>query len=301
MADNIRRPARVRLWKRIATITASVSTLALIVFVVISFLPHGNDAFSIRIDNPTQRSEDGEDEFHFHMTKTSEEGAKDEGTYIRGESLSTMVPTTAKEVEKYLEEKKQASELNGQTNYISKQDGTPDRGYALIYTIYLVNDSATKAQALKFSVHLDSYVEAEDHDYPLLDYFRILTQREVVGSEMVDNVYYGRKHTNKNAPYPNDLEDEAEQDREPISTYKREWDTQIISSTFGSNGNNGYCLNFYDDQTGATPLVNAQEIVIPAGKTLRFTYAAFFEGNDMDCIGQIPSNSYLLLSLHFGV
>ena len=304
MADNIRRPARTRMWRRIAIATASVSTVALVAFVVISFLPQGNGAFSIRIDNPYEK---GEEDNHFHMTlDEAGEHSPDSPNYIVDNTpLDRMVPTTAEEVENHLKTFSVDKKLQGNDYwYTTKKDehgnDVIDKGLALIYTVYLVNDSTEKKQELKYSVNADSYVTTGESD--ILDYFRILIQTEELGdSSSLNNAYYGRRHTNPaTANYKNEWGD----DREAISTYQRTWGAEEIKAVFKTNDDkDGYCTRFLDLNETNKTLVNdiSTTFTINEGKTLRFTYVAYFEGNDMDCHGSIPAESYLHLSLHFGV
>ena len=81
-------------------------------------------------------------------------------------------------------------------------------------------------------------------------------------------------------------------------------ENQEIKAVFKTNdGQDGYCTEFNELSETNKTLVNdnSTSFVINEGKTLRFTYVAYFEGNDMDCHGSIPAESYLHLSLHFGV
>lgn len=317
MADNIRRPARARMWKRIAIALGSVSTVALVVFVILAFLPQGNAAFTIRIDNPYEKDES---ESHFHMATYEEQGKEEElqptQPVLRDAPLDHMVPTTAQLVEEYLKEQNDASKgnkLNKSQNYATYKDANKtevDRGLAQVYTIYLVNESKTDEQKLKYTVQTDSYARTDTND--ILNYFRILIQTELVGENNLHNDYYGQKHNNPQTPFPEYKTGAEDGLCEPISTYQRSWSSdseKVINALFETNVReeggkvvgDGYCKNFLELDETNKALVNAVDIVIPAGKTLRFTYAAFFEGEDMDCRGSIPADSYLLLSLHFGV
>jgi len=319
MATNIRRPARARMWKRIAIILASVSTVALVVFVILSFLPQGNAAFTIRIDDPFKKDES---ESHFHMaTYGEEQGQQDElqptQPVLRDAPLDHMVPTTASLVEEHLAELNDIAngkKLNKSQNWSTYKDASQteiDRGLAQIYTVYLVNESKTEDQHLKYTVQVDSYARTDTND--VLNYFRILVQTELIGEdEEIHNVYYGEKHNNPQTQgYRTGAEDGY---GEPISTYQRSWTSdvdKVINSTYmtnvhedettGEEVGDGYCESFLELNETNKALVNAIEFTIPAGKTLRFTYVAYFEGEDMDCHGSIPAGSYLLLSLHFGV
>jgi len=319
MADNIRRPARARMWKRIAIALASVSTAALVVFVILSFLPQGNAAFTIRIDDPYKKDES---ESHFHMATYGEkEGQQDElqptQPVLRDAPLDHMVPTTASLVEEHLAELNDAvkgNKLNKSQNWSTYKDASKteiDRGLAQIYTVYLVNESKTDDQHLKYTVQADSYARTDTND--VLNYFRVLVQTELIGGdEEIHNVYYGQKHNN---PQTQDYRTGAKDGYgEPISTYQRSWTSdvdKVINSTYmtnvhedettGEEVGDGYCESFLELNETNKALVNAIDFTIPAGRTLRFTYVAYFEGEDMDCHGSIPAGSYLLLSLHFGV
>jgi hypothetical protein len=145
----------------------------------------------------------------------------------------------------------------------------------------------------------------------LIDYFRILVQTEEYDSsnnkvtDSLKNTYYGEKHNNTSVPYPNDLKEESKQHREPISTYRQEWGQDVIVSTYSTTNqdeaSSRYCEEFTEITESNKAIVNAVEFSIPAGRIMRFTFVAYFEGEDMDCNGLIPAESYLLLSLHFGL
>ena len=304
MADNIRRPARARMWKRVAIIGASVSTVALTAFVILSFLPHGNDAFSIRINDMTKEQAE---QNHFHMSRGwNEKDQKDVDEVperrVRGKSVDKMTQTTASVVEDFIAEKRAANLLYDQTNFYTqvKNEETgelvDDKGKALVYTVYLVNEDATKDLKLKYALNVESYYNS--NTISLLDYFRVLAQTELMGSDEIVNTYYGRQHTFDDRK--NDLPSEGDRDKEPISTkILNEDDT--YSAVFKSSGNNGYCERFDELSEENKTILHNDSLIVPAGKTLRFTFAAYFEGNDPDSVGSNPSNSYLQLSLHFGV
>ena len=304
MADNIRRPARTRMWRRIAIITASVSTLAIAAFVVISFLPKGGGTFSIRVDNPQSKSEIENDLF-ISLDSKGEEQPNSQTYIVDNNPLDSVLPTTAESVENYL---KSCGELRANDNWSTltmSDDGTTttQRGLAQVYTVYLENKGQSNIE-LKYTVNLDSYSRKLDND--ILDYFRILIQTEVVDkTDTLYNYYFGRANNNPNTK---SLVNELDNKREPISTRVGDWNQDKIIADYRTNDKavveNGYCYNFQEISDANKTLVlddDVCKVVVKPGERMRFTYASFFEGNDMDCHGYIPSGSFLLLSLHFGV
>ena len=294
MAVNIRRPARVRMWKRVAIILASVSTLTLATFTVISFLPKGNDAFSIRINDPAADN-------HFHMALKPSEKDKSYD-YLRAESLDYMELTFAEDVETYIQDvAKTESGLSGSNYYnLLDTEGKIKESYALIYTVYLVNDSASEEQVVKYTVDIDGYKAPDNTAFLPYRYFRVLCQTQLYGSDEVTNNYYGENHTRFSYLY-----NEFGNKREAISNKKKGWDESgepYYYSDYKSSGNDGYCIPFEEYDEDLNPhIVNNQQFILPAGGMMRFTFVAYYEGNDPDAEGQVPENSYLLLSLHFGV
>ena len=294
MAVNIRRPARARMWKHIAIAIASVSTVTLGTFTVISFLPKGNDAFSVRISDPSSDS-------HFHMSLRPSEKERSYD-YLRAASLDYMELVDAISVEEYIASVASTEEGLSAENYFNVTDaeGKVLKSYALVYTVYLVNDSASEDQIVRYAVDIDGYKSPDNTSYLPFDYFRVLCQTQLYGSTEIKNTYYGENHTRYSYLY-----NEHGDKREAISTVRREMDEEgnpILVSKFKSEGNDGYCIPFeaYDEDLNAH-IVNNQQFTIPAGGMMRFTFAAYYEGSDPDAQGQVPENSYLLLSLHFGV
>lgn len=288
MAENIKRPARARMWKNIAIVGAIVSAGVLAVFTLVSFLPKGDEAFSVRIDRPSNAD-------HYHMA-LSKDALDDSVTYVRAEQIDSMELTDADTVERFLASQ---GELSASNYYQTYNDNNEiDKSYALVYTVYLVNDSTSETQEVLYSVDVDGYNSPSNTSYEPFDYFRVLIQTEQMNSsEPKNNKYFGKHHT----WYSNRLNDKGD-NREAISgvTNILQGEDTVLSSLFNSSGNDGYCTDF-NDLSITKHIINGESVKIPAGQVLRFTFVAYFEGNDLDAQGNPPKDSYLLLSLHFGV
>ena len=282
--------ARVRLLKKIGIIGLSVSAVAVAVIAIVSFLPKSSSAFSVRIDNDKKASA------HFTMSSTQDGSPT---RYLSGNAVKSMAPTSASRLEQQLKTIG-ASEggFQGQQNWVGKtEDNEDDRGLALIYTVYLANSSETEDQKIYYNVDLDGYNKAE-----AFEYFRVVAQTQIVGEDEIQTAYYGNARTMDFRAKFNTVLSEEEQDREPISLWGvQDVDNPIVESNFSSNGNDGYCISF-NSYLKSKHIVENAELVIPKGKTMRFTYASYFEGEDFDSDKAAPNESLsLLLSLHFGV
>ena len=282
--------ARVRLLKKIGIIGLSLSAVAVAVIAVISFLPKSSSAFSVRIDDNKKT------QAHFTMSSRPD---GESTRYLSGNAVKSMAPTAAPRLEEQLKVIG-ASEggFQGQQNWVGKtEDNEDDKGLALIYTVYLTNSSDTEEQKIYYNVDLDGYNKAA-----AFEYFRVVAQTQIVGNDDIQTVYYGNARTMDFRAKFNTVLSEEQQDREPISLWGvQDVDNPVVESNFSSNGNDGYCISF-NSYLKSKHIVENAELVIPAGKTMRFTYASYFEGEDFDSDTAAPSESLsLLLSLHFGV
>lgn len=307
MTGEGKRIARTRLLKRLGLIGAGTTTVILIVLLIISLLPRGKAAFSIRIDNPSSK-----DDYTMSISKDGKPT-----NYVKADPLERAVPSTAQKVEEYLHAvDTSATGLYGQQNFVRTYDVieggesvTKTDDLALIYTVYLTNTSETDTVNVRYIVNVDGYRAPDNRTTAseLLTYVRILMQTEVVGdSSSLKNIYYGNRRTNAaDAPYPTEKGTFEEDGREPISTTD---DTEfrlrrVITSSFSSAGNDGYCVSFNNYDSSHKDIVNHPEysvISIHPGEVMRCTFACYFENDDVDCVGDAPQNSYMLLSLHFG-
>jgi len=283
MSINIADAKRKKLIAKLGFIGLIVSSLILVVILILTFFPRGNDAFTIRIDTIDQAVN------HFEMYK-EENGSPT--SYASAEPLSRAGLTTAANVENYVMENEGTG---GPKKYVSE-----DYERALVYTLFLKNVSETEDQELYFAVVNESYhAPTNEGSVSIIEYFRVLVRTSIVGENTpAKNIYYGQVHSD-------DIKNELGDNREPIvmnraSKYKLlPNDEKVTYSIYQSEGNDGYCQNFSDYRDGY--LIENQKLVIPAGKTMRFSFAAYFEGDDYDCRGAVPLDSYILLSLHFGI
>ena len=134
--------ARVRLLKKIGIIGLSLSAVAVAVIAIISFLPKSSSAFSVRIDNNTQKNAS-----HFTMS-ASKDGSS--ARYLAGKAIKNMFPTAASRLEDHLK-----TIGNSETGFAGQQnweevveEGQSEKGLALIYTVYLTNSSDTEEQKM---------------------------------------------------------------------------------------------------------------------------------------------------------
>ena len=284
MTSDAKKIARARLFKRLGIIGLITTTGIIVTFLVLSLLPHGEEAFSVRVD-------DSEKAAKSHFSMVTSQNSDTPVTYLRADPMPQAKYTSAPKIEEFL-----ASQTNfeGSQNYKNEEQ---THQLAMVYSIYLNNTSSDEEAIVRYAVNLDGHKQPENTSAAPIEYFRILVQTEIVDSHNVINTYYGHKRTSY-LQIPNENND----DREPISIRDsgiNENLEQILVSKFKSNGNDGYCKNFGNYELGDY-LVD-DELTIPAGKSVRYTFVAYYEENDLDCTGSAPENSYLLLSLHFGI
>ena len=290
--------ARMRLLKKIGIIGLSVTSIAVAVVAAIAFFPKSSSAFSVHVDNT---GADQKKNAHFTMTQNGEDGEKPK-TYLSGKAVPNMFTTTASRLEGYLSSlEKFGGAQNWVENVVSASDSTTleAHGLALVYTVFLNNTSNDEDQGLKYNVDLDGYKHI---DSPI-EYLRVAIQTQVEGSdEAPKTVYYGNPRTkDKKEQFGTAIENDPETNqREPIGDWALEGlEDAVLTSMFQSYGNDGYCVNFNDYRINKH-IVEGVDIVIPAGKQMRFTYCCYLEGNDLDC-DYAPEDTNFLMSLHFGV
>ena len=292
MTSEARKIARLRLIKRIGIIGLITSGTIGLVFFVLSLLPQGNAAFTMRIDNPALIENS-----NFQIFTTDEQAqngnSKDSVTYLAGDPLSNVGQTDAKQVEDHLTNKVQKFE--GNTNLIDKDS---KKELAMVYTLYLTNTTEEEVD-IQYAVRLDAFKESTEMASAPIEYFRVLVQTEEVGNpETLSNKYFGQPRSGRNPEYVYD----SDNGREPIYTksYGNESDLRTpVKTDLVSAGNDGYCINFSDYRV--TKDIVSSSVKIPVGKVLRYTFVAYFDGTDIDSYVRAVSDDYLLISLHFGV
>ena len=309
MSNEPKKIARLRLIKRLGIIGLVTTGTLGIVLLALSFVTSGNAAFSIRIDNPERE----ENNFSMFLDDVSAE-ADSQGqarNYVAADPMTNTDQVDAMQVEEYLAS---LSEYKGSQNlrsdYFNKEIKAEEaKDLALIYTVYLRNQSQTDNTVVKYALSLDAYKQPEKPK--LIDYFRVLFQTQILGTDDITNTYYGnpRSSYSKYSSYPNEFGDptkeEKDSEREIIGTTRLVTDEDyrtVLTKPSGwdmTKGNDGYCKNFNDYEANKEIVIDS--LTIPAGKTIRLTYAAFFEGGDPDAFDVIPGEeAYLLLSLHLG-
>ena len=290
MTSEAKKIARLRLLKRIGVIGLITSGAVGLVFLILSLLPHGNAAFTIRIDNPgtTENST-------FRIFATEEQaqsGSKNDSvTYLSGTPLSRAGLTDAKAVEAHLSS---ITDFEGNTNFINDTG----KELAMVYSVFLTNTTEEDV-TVQYAVRLDAYKESTEEMASPIEYFRVLVQTEEVGNpSSLSNKYFGQSRTGR---FPDYIYD-SDGGREPIYTksYGNETDLKThVKTDLISAGNDGYCINFADYRI--TKDIVVSELTIPVGKAIRYSFVAFFDGMDIDSFVRAQNDDYILLSLHFGI
>ena len=289
-----KKSAKLRLLKRIGLIGLFTSGAIGLVFLILSFLPQGNAAFTISIDNPSTSKNSN---FHMFVNVTDAEDGdpKQATTYISSDPIKEVGLTEAKKIENHLSTLRASNSLNGSTNYKNESG----KNLALVHSVYLSN-TADEPITVGYAVRLDAYKDPANGLTSPIEYFRVLVQTEITDdSTSLNNVYYGQKRSQID-----DLSYVFDDEREVISemkTYLGEDGKKhaTVADDWSSPGNDGYCVSFRDYEEYKDIVLS--EINIPVGKTMRYTFVAYFEGNDVDSYNRVVSDSYLLLSLHFGI
>ena len=299
MATNIKTIKRLKLVRRIGLVGLVISSFGLIVVLILAFLPRDNSSFTIQIDNASESS----DKMHFTMSPNLNQGGGEQEqttSYLTATPLGNAATTEAVYIENWIESRAQSKEgLTGSQNYV-----VGEKNYAMMYTVYLTNTSKDKPQGIEYSVPLDEHVKPSNNANDPLEYLRVLVRTEVVDSnELPKNVYYGARI--KRDPANPTAQTLNGDDLEPISSRKSttvgegEDRKAVYTADFSSNGNDGYCIPFEDEELGGNYLIKSVPLSIPAAQTLRLTFVSYFEGKDYDSDGPRPYDASLLLSLHF--
>ncbi|MDY6430159.1 MAG: hypothetical protein SPL02_03155 [Bacilli bacterium] len=286
---NGKKQARQRRIKRLAIIGVVITTIGIGVLTFMAFLPRNSEGFVITDDT-------GGKSASFRMKTATSESAPTV-TYLKAKGLSDSVLCEAYLVEDYLASFKDIDSMAGANIY----DSPSGKGqFASIYTVYLENASATEDSYFRYRVDYEGNRTTEGANNPY-EYVRFLVQTSVVENDgaldhSLANHYYGAKSASVGTVIS------AEDDRECVSSWQKEpideehLEDLVRRPVFKSSPNEGYCVNFTENKG----LIDVKE-TIPAGKTLRFSFVVYFEGNDPDSGGVKPSSAYLLFSLHFGV
>ena len=294
MTSDAKKLARTRLLKRIGIIGLISSAGIGLVFLILSLLPQGNAAFTIRIDDPTST-----ENANFQIFSTSQDAVHDSNakTYLSADPMPNTSLTTAGEVEQYLAEKIQETELSGNNNF--RNDKGKD--LAMVYTLYLTNTTEEDVY-VKYALTLDAFKQSNEDAAAPIEYFRVLVQTEAMGAkDSLTNTYYGQKRSGRfDYKYVFDNTKDQETISAPVTYLGEDLKTHVtVDSNWNSPGNDGYCINFNDYHL-TSEIINS-EVKVPVGRVLRYTFVAYFDGDDLDSTQRAQSDNYMLLSLHFGV
>ena len=306
MATDIRNIKRLKWMRRIGLVGLFISVFVIIIILILSFLPKGNSAFTIKVDNASEAA-------HFQMELVDEDTETGEKTsksisHISAAPLAKARPTEAAVVESKLEELRKDGKLM-RSNNIKEIDGNNEEtGYelALIYSLNLKNTSLEEKQVIKYQVNVDRVGD----DSSIIEYLRILIYTYEVDSDQKANYKYfaNSRRIETMAQYP--YKDNPEESREAVSSRSFEYIEDPSTLPEGSQirayysapktaiGEQDYCTPFDPYQSGH--LLSDRSVTVDPNKTLNFTIVVYFEGKDLDCENQKPDNANLLLSLHFG-
>ncbi len=292
MTGEAKKIAKLRLLKRIGLIGLFTSGAIGLVFLILSLLPQGQAAFSIRIDNPASK-ENAKFSIFTTAEKAQQGSKKNSVSYLAGEPLKRAGQTDAKVVEQELSK---IENFEGSGKIVNERG---DHELALVYSVYLTNNTEEEI-SVKYAVRLDAFKETAVNNISApIEYFRVLVQTQEVGNDAsLSNKYYGQRSNGRHPDYVYASED----GREPIYTVADVDETSVqtvIKTDYQSPGNDGYCINFSDYRL--TKDIVISEVNVPVGKVLRYTFVAFFDGQDVDGWNILPNDDYLLISLHFGV
>ena len=305
MATDIKNIKRLKLLRRIGLTGLAVSVFVIIIILILSFLPKGNSAFTIKVDNVSDTS-------HFQM-ELEDEGAEPGQTptsksfnYLNAKPLNKARTTEASVVEQELENLRKENKLMRSNNIIEKDGHGEPTGneLALVYSLNLKNTSETEQEQINYQVNIDRMGE----DVSIIEYLRILIYTYEVGSDDKANFQYFANPRKEDVaaryPYDDSVEDktlEAISSRSfmPIEDLEETDNRQAYYvATEMPVSKEKYCQTFEQYQSGY--LLREKSVTVKPGKTLNFTFVLFFEGKDLDCEGPKPNSADLLLSLHFG-
>lgn len=274
-------------WKKTGIILSSVSAVALIVVSMFLLFRSGKSGgFTVHIVNPAEAN-------HVTMSDDPKGGV---ATILSASPIDGMYPTTASKVEAYLQGFADFDAIRGSHNMMDDNPSREGMASALVYTLFLTNDGEEE-QELDYEVQLDSYVRATNGATGALDYLRVMVQTSIDTIDGNQSTKYFAKASNSNLGT-----DISETDNsEPISTWEKGPDnnfkTARISNYVGLSESR-YCENFIDDKNNN--VIVRSSVIVPAKKTMRFTFVEYLEGEDQDCKGQGPNETTLLMSLYFG-
>ena len=211
------------------------------------------------------------------------EGSEETTRFLNVEGLNNAKPTDARSVLSYCEGL-ESEDLWGRHVYVDANE-TPR---AFHYTFFIENISE-ESKEFTFRIQLDSFhITEEDGVMNPYTYLRIVLIEKDMQSHTPTRSIYGAL----NDLGQGTVEGGTRDLRECISSYQMEDNLRI--PTF-HDGDNGFCEPFRDDHE-----LIREERDIEAGRILRYSIVAYFEGYDPDCRGSFPHGASVTLSAHIG-
>lgn len=305
-ASKSKKLGRMAKAKKATIILVSCAALAVGVIMLMS-LPRGAEGFIVQMDHDLIEQQQ---KAHYSLT-ISPTGEATSASYLRGDPLGSAWPTTALTVkeayDKLLKEKLDTDQGGGSHNLVDTEKG---ESKALIYTFYLRNNSKTEEALYRLRCAVTKRTDPTNDAKNPYDYLRIVMRQGNVGEPDDSVVYYGNQNiTNMGTTEGDPSTDDRNDLREAISDWEKYTRTEAgdeseqpyyLRRSIYSDSGNDYCVNF-DNAADKDLLFDATDLVIPAGKTRRITFIAYFEALDPDAYGSAPKGAQLGIGLTVGI
>ena len=286
---NGKKLAALKAFKKFAIGGLIFSAVALIVIAIFSLFPTAGGKFTIRFDDPQKLP---------NITISDDSKGEKIGTYFLGNPMKNVYQTRLEDVYATISSKR-IDEIGGSQNITDKLEDGTDFDEALVYTVF-ISVSGEEDEIVNATVNLDGYDAPKNSTNGPLDYLRVLTYVSEISEDKqsesnVKTTVYGKNNIHNE---PTVLGDDDF--REAVSYF-----TKYKNDDLRTRRKSDYALN---DQEYCEPFVSSnvgeqlvkQELYLEKGKTYRYTFVAYFEGFDPDGYGIAPTDSSLLMSLHFG-
>ena len=299
-----RKLGRMAKAKKATIILISCATLAVGVIMLMA-LPRGAEGFIVQMDHDLVQQVE---KAHYSLT-VSPTGEATSASYLRGDPLGSAWPTTALTVKEAYDAllKEKLDKEGGSHNFVDQEKG---EAKALIYTFYLRNDSTTEEALYRLRCAVTKRTDPTNDAKNPYDYLRIVMRQGNVGEPDDSVIYYGNKNINDMGTTTGDPATDDRNDlREAISDWEKytrlvegdesETPYYLRKSIYSDSGND-YCVNF-DNAADKDLLFDATDLIIPAGKTRRITFIAYFEALDPDAYGSAPKGAQLGIGLTVGI
>jgi|GEM_PF-811741 hypothetical protein len=319
-ASKSKKLGRMAKAKKVTIILVSCAALAVGVIVLMS-LPRGAEGFIVQMDHDLIEQQK---KAHYSLT-ISPTGEATSASYLRGDPLGNAWPTTALTVREYydsikdvLDGKVEGAKPGGSHKFVDNGESK-----ALLYTFYLRNDSKDEEAHYRLRCVVTNRTDPTNDAKNPYDYLRIVMRQGNVGEPDDSVVYYGNQNIQEMGTTQGDPSTDDRNDlREAISDWEKYTRTKEVEDEKGNTREEqyylrnptyiekysvgdkeyslDYCVNF-DNAEDRNLLFDANNLIIPAGKTRRITFIAYFEGKDPDAYGSAPKGAQLGMSLIVGI